>query len=538
MSDQSPRPRPVGLFGALARYGWIAVLLAVFGVLLGNVYSDRQDELYGTNGQVRLAAGPALDPIAGDRESSDRYFVAQLDLLGARSTREKVEQDAALAGADASFTTDARSRGDDTATIRAEAKTAQSAVDTFNTAVGAYRTLRREQVAAEAQSVVAALERQSTQFRASLDAVATAILKREGEFAAVQPPTATPVDRTNAILAARITDPALIDLQNSRDGLLRSLQTNATRVADIGLAAETYEPIAVLQTPKLPTNPVTPARARNAIFGAALLFLLGCALAWRASELRSELAERNAVLAGGAPVVASISMHDLSHVGQIPFGTAGQAAFADAALGLARGDKLRPLAVSVHSASASTPAAVALNLAVALHMKWPETALVDCEFEARPLSNALQLPNDLGITDLFLPQVTFDDCVRKVDPGEGHSIEFVPAGRRWTAERGDEFYLSDGIDRAVAELKKSYEFVVLSGTSLATAGSSTAVAAAVDGVILVVEPGDREGLDNALERLRRAGTPVLAMIAGTPLKDTGLKSYLYPVWRALRLRGA
>jgi len=49
---------------------------------------------------------------------------------------------------------------------------------------------------------------------------------------------------------------------------------------------------------------------------------------------------------------------------------------------------------------------------------------------------------------------------------------------------------------------------------------------------------DQAGLDNAYERLRRAGTPVLALIAGTPLKDTGLKSYLYPVWRALRLGGA
>ena len=538
MSNDAPRPQAVGLIGALARYGWIAVLLAVIGALVANVYSDRQDVRYGTNGQVRLAAGPALDPIAGDRESSDRYFVAQLDLLSARSTREKVEQDAALSGTGASFTADARSRGDDTATIRAEANTPQSAVTTFATAVAAYRTLRRDQVAAEAQGVVAALERQSAQFRVSLDGVATAIVKREADIAAALPVTATQQDRNNVVLAARTADALLIDLQNSRDGLLRSLQTNATRVADIGLAADTYEPIAVLQTPKLPTDPVAPARARNAIFGAALFLLLGCALAWRASELRVELAERNAVLSGGAPVVASISLHDLSRVEQIPLGTAGQAAFADAALGLARGDRTRPLAISVHSASASSPAAVALNLAVALHMKWPETALVDCEFEDRPLSNALELPNDLGITDLFLPQVTFDDCVRKVDPGGGHSLEFIPAGRRWTPERGDEFYLSEGIDRAVAELKKSYEFVVLSGTSLATAGSSTALAAAVDGVILVVEPGDQAGLDNAYERLRRAGTPVLALIAGTPLKDTGLKSYLYPVWRALRLGGA
>ena len=538
MSDVASRPRAVGLFGALARYGWIAVLFAVVGALVANAYSDRQEVRYGAIGQVRMASGPALDPIAGNRESTDRYFVAQLDLLGARSTREKVEQDVTLSGAGATFSADARSRGDDTATIRAEAKTPQSAVDTFTAAVGVYRTLRREQVAAEAEGVIAALERQSAQFRASLETVATAITTREREIASAQPDTATPVDRTNAILAARTADAVLIDLQSSRDGLLRSLQTNATRVADIGLATETYEPISVVQTPKLPTDPVSPARARNAIFGAALFLLLGCALAWRASEIRGELADPNAVLAGGAPVVASISLHDLSHVKQIPFGTAGQAAFADAALGLARGDTTRPLAVSVHSASATSSAAAALNLAVALHMKWPETALVDCEFEDRPLSNALQAPNDLGITDLFLSQVTFDDCVRTVDAGEGHSIEFLPAGRRWTAERGDEFYLSDGIDRAVSELKKSYEFVVLSGTSLATAGSSTALAAAVDGVILVVEPGDQAGLDNALERLRRAGTPVLAMIAGTPLKDSGLKSYLYPVWRALHFGGA
>jgi hypothetical protein len=534
MSSDSARAREVGLFSALARYGWLAVLLAVIGALVADVYSDRQPVRYGTTGQIRLAAGPAIDPITGDRENSERYFVAQLDLLGSRSTRERVEDDPTLKDLDASFSAAARSRGDDTVIIRSEAATQQSAVDTFNVAVATYRTVRREQVAAEAQALIAALDKQNTQFRTQVDEVAAAIGKREAEIFNAQPATSTPTDRTNAVLAARITDAQLINLQNNRDSILRSIQTNATRIADVGLAAETYEPISVLQTPKLPTDPTSPARARNTIFGAALFFLLGCALAWRASELRVAYEERSAVLSSGAPVAASISLSDLNRVAQIPFGTAGQAAFADAALGIARSAPARPLALSVHSASSTSPAAVALNLAVALHMKFPETVLVDCEFDDRPLSNALQFPNDLGVTDMFLPEVTFDDCVRKADPGEGHAIEFFPAGRRWTAERGDEFYLSDGIDRAVTELKKSYEFVVMSGTSLATAGTSTALAAAVDGVILVVEPGDQAGLDNAYERLRRAGAPVVALIAGTPLKDSGLRSYLYPVWQALR----
>ena len=534
MNNEAPRPGAVGLFGALARYGWVAVLLAVVGALVADIYSDQQSVRYGTSGQVRLAAGPAIDPINGDRESSERYFVAQLDLLGSRSTRERVADDATLRDFDASFTADTRSRGDDTATVRTEATTQQSAVDTFNAAVATYRTVRREQVAAEAQALIAALDRQNAAFRTSVDETSAAIAKREADIFNAQPATFTLADRTNAVLQSRITDAQLINLQNTRDSFLRSIQTNGARIADVGLAAETYEPIAVLQTPKLPTDPVSPARSRNMIFGAALFFVLGCALAWRASELRAAYAERHAVLSSGAPVAASISLSDLSRVTQIPFGTASQAAFADAALGLVRSATARPLAVSVHSASTTSPAAVSLNLAVALHMKFPETVLVDCEFDERPLSNALKSPNDLGITDIFLPEVTFDDCVRKADAGEGHAVEFFPAGRRWSAERGDEFYLSDGIDRAVAELKKSYEFVVMSGTSLATAGTSTALAAAVDGVILVVEPGDQAGLDNAYERLRRAGTPVFALIAGTPLKDSGLRSYLYPVWQALR----
>jgi hypothetical protein len=361
----------------------------VIGALAADIYSDQQAVRYGTSGQVRLAAGPAFDPLPNERASSARYFVSQLDLLGSRSTRERVEDDATVRDFDATFTAAARSRGDDTATIRTMAATEQSAVDAFNLAVATYRTVRREQVAAEAQTLIAALGRQNAAFTTSVDETAAAIAKREADIFNAQPPTFTLADRTNAVLQSRITDAQLINLQNTRDSFLRSIQTNGTRIADIGLAAETYEPIAVSQTPKVPTDPVSPARSRNTIFGAALFFVLGCALAWRASELRAAYAERHAVLSSGAPVAASISMSDLSHVAQIPFGTSGQAAFADAALGLVRSATARPLAVSVHSASSTSPGAVALNLAVALHMKFPETVLVDCEFDERPLSNAM-----------------------------------------------------------------------------------------------------------------------------------------------------
>lgn len=542
MSETRSDPPAVGLGSALARYGWLAVLFAIVGVLLAGVYSDRQGSRYTSTTQVRIGAGAELDPTRASRDVTDRYYGAQIDLLNAKSTRLLVEDDPTLSDTDPTFVAEASDRSNDVVMIRGEASTPEGAQKAANAAVAAYSKLRTDEVAADAQRVVAALDAQNTQFRTSLDQLNAAIAEREGIIAAGLPANATVTDRTNAIIAARTTDPVLVDLQARRDGTFTLLQTNNARIAEVNLTAASYQPVSILQAPLLPESPSSPARTRNAMLGGALGLLAGAALAWRAAEIRRSMIERNAALVDAAPVVGSIGPVDSARVELFYKQSDDLAVISDMALGLARRiDVPHPIVVSVHAVADRSAAGIAFNLAAALRMKWPDTALVDGEFDDRVLSTALEVPNDLGLTDFFVPQVSFADCVRPLDIGGSRVLDVVPAGRRWSSDRNEMFFLSDEIDRAVTELKKSYEFTVVSGPTVSQIGTATALAAAADGVVLVVDAEDASGLDIVLEKLRRSGTPVFGLVVRTPLKAGRIRTYLAPIefavmpWRTQRM---
>ncbi|NNM32950.1 MAG: polysaccharide biosynthesis tyrosine autokinase [Gemmatimonadetes bacterium] len=157
------------------------------------------------------------------------------------------------------------------------------------------------------------------------------------------------------------------------------------------------------------------------------------------------------------------------------------------------------------------------NIALARASVGANTLLLDADMRAGGVSEFFGIPSLTGLTEVLTGEVAMEDVVRlmrieKAKDTSSGALAVVPAGR--PTPRSAALLQGDAFRRILREAAQRYDMVVVDTPPLNVLSDAMPVAAAVDGVLLVVRGGrtERDGLEMALHRLERAGAHVVGVV--------------------------
>ena len=152
----------------------------------------------------------------------------------------------------------------------------------------------------------------------------------------------------------------------------------------------------------------------------------------------------------------------------------------------------------------------AANLAIILAQLGSNTLLIDADLRRPLLHRAFNLVQEPGLTDVLVGAATLREAVR---PNVVPKLDVLPAGA--LPPNPSELLGSGTMQRLIEELRGKYTTIIFDSPPTLAVTDATVLAAAADGVILVVRAGetDEVAAQRALAQLKR----VRARVAGTVL---------------------
>ena len=157
------------------------------------------------------------------------------------------------------------------------------------------------------------------------------------------------------------------------------------------------------------------------------------------------------------------------------------------------------------------------NLALARASVGGRTLLLDADMRAGGVSSFFGIPTLTGLSEVLSGEAELEDVVRlmqieKAKRTASGSLAVVPAGS--PTSRSAVLLQGETFQRVLTSASEAFDLVIVDTPPLNVLGDAMPVAAAVDGVLLVVRGGrtDRDGLEMALDRLRRAGAHVVGVV--------------------------
>jgi non-specific protein-tyrosine kinase len=162
---------------------------------------------------------------------------------------------------------------------------------------------------------------------------------------------------------------------------------------------------------------------------------------------------------------------------------------------------------------------VAANLAVSIAQGNRRVALVDADLRRPALHKILQVPNRVGLSDLFRSQTPPPNALRKW--GEPPTLIMTSGS---LPPNPTELLGTRKMDQILADLNKVTDMIILDSPPFIVS-DPIVLSAKVDGVLLVVKPGSTriEAVQSMLEQLQRAG----AWVVGVVLNPISLKEGYY-----------
>jgi capsular exopolysaccharide synthesis family protein len=151
------------------------------------------------------------------------------------------------------------------------------------------------------------------------------------------------------------------------------------------------------------------------------------------------------------------------------------------------------------------------NLAVVLAQAGHRVALVDSDLRRPRLHEVFGVPQAPGFTDLLLG-ADAKDSVNHIDVGGEGRLSLFTAGV--IPSNPSEMLSGRRTRQLLAEMGAHYDYVIVDSAPILPVSDSVALAASVDGV-LVVTQAERitaEEVGETVERLDRVGAPILGMV--------------------------
>ncbi len=153
---------------------------------------------------------------------------------------------------------------------------------------------------------------------------------------------------------------------------------------------------------------------------------------------------------------------------------------------------------------------IAVNLTLSMSLSGQSIVLVDADLRRPAVHAALKIQKQPGLSDVIRNKMTAKDAAREVK-NKNHKIDVITAGT--VLPNVTEIVGSKRIAAVLSDLKESFETIIVDAPPLVISDSYN-LASKVDGVILVLEPGQtREEQAKVIkEQLNRAGARVIGVV--------------------------
>ena len=508
MVDESPSTVPVAPVNVPAvvwRYKWLLVGAFFVGAALGLGWSAMQSKSYVAEAQLILT-DPRVSSVFTDNQqgiaNAPRYVRNQADYIESDLVSARAAE---LLGGDATLETvsdsvEALSAADrDVVTIRAERGTAEEAAAYADEVAIAYGQLISEEEQRKAEEATQELERSRTELQSQITELEARLAADPGDVAAI-------AERDAAVSQ-------LVSIQT----LIDELDVNS---ALFGSGVELFQPAS------LPESPSSPRPVRNAAIAAffAMLIAGGYAL-WQSVRSPRAVESGDPAPILGAPLLGTVPVLDRSDASPFPNAAVPRTVAAEAFQFIltsldfaidskprrADGRLLRSFVVtSVAAGDGKTLSAAGLAMAAAGDGR--NLVLVDADERERGLSKLTGSLTGHGLTDLAGSNgAPLDDFTATWKISDTVALTTIAAGSR--PQDTASFFRSDGFEGAMDRLEEHYEMVLVDSPPVLAVPETAEIAAEADGVILVVDRGvPLHALDDAVDLLLRAGTPVLGYI--------------------------
>ena len=161
----------------------------------------------------------------------------------------------------------------------------------------------------------------------------------------------------------------------------------------------------------------------------------------------------------------------------------------------------------------------AANLAVVLAQQGKRTLLVDADLRAGTLNDLAGTPRQPGLSEVLRGEATLEAAIRQLDLSRPVPLDLLPSGGRIADP--PELLASGAASRLMADLRASYDRIVVDSPDLLRYTDAVTIAGLADSVLIVVRSGstDRDELRHAVIRLERMGVG----IAGVVLNDVDVR---------------
>lgn len=315
--------------------------------------------------------------------------------------------------------------------------------------------------------------------------------------------------------------------ERTYSGLLEEYET--ARVNEAVRANAVY----VIEPAGLPNRPSSPKGDVNLVLGLMVGLFTGMAMAFLFENLDTRLYATEQIEAiAQAPIIGEIPRAKDNL--RIAFSGNGHSLQTEA---------FRRLRVNVLSPHMTEPvktvlvtsakdgdgkSTVAGNLALTMAQSGRRVILVDCNIHQPSIHELFNLPNETGLTDLLAGQVSIGGVIKEtnvprlqiISSGTGFLLQMnnahgiMPAGLVDRLSQGTELLGSPLMAKILAELRQTYDIVILDTPALIQITDAMVLAPFVDEIVLVVarHQSTRDALRTAQRQLSNVGAKSIGVV--------------------------
>jgi capsular exopolysaccharide synthesis family protein len=490
------RPGPT-LIESLWRYRLIVLAAALMAGTLGYFLASQQTPSYDAGARLFLAdpgRTPGLEdgfsnqvdvdefvPQQAARASSRAVFIGAADMLSPPIPLQEFIESVNLQ----------QSPADLSLTIVASSPDPERAAAMANALATSYMQFNLESEREAAARAALQLELQSEDLEARLSELELQ-LDDEGQNLAIQSQIQN--------LSLR-----LIDI----DRLVNTLRSDAELRGD---GVDVFEPAEVPEGPSRPQ-----IRLQAAAFAFMGLVSSSVWAYWYAGHSQRALNRRDPEAILGVPLLGEIPLYrtsgdnELSSLLRVDPAAAEAYEFVLSSIEFALGDDGGRSLLITSTLPGDGKTTTALQLAIAASRDRRRVVLVDADIRARGLTAVLGAQDRIGLSDLAALDLKPSDVMQRYRFSEQSQIPVVTAGQR----RGDPAALlrTHSFRRAMTGISEAAELVIVDTSPLLAVADATIVAAAADGMVIVVSHGTlMSELQKVRERLKFVSTPLLGYV--------------------------
>ncbi|HET7250548.1 MAG TPA: polysaccharide biosynthesis tyrosine autokinase [Gemmatimonadales bacterium] len=173
-----------------------------------------------------------------------------------------------------------------------------------------------------------------------------------------------------------------------------------------------------------------------------------------------------------------------------------------------------PIAIAVTSSThGEGKTMTACNLALTRASQGVQTLLIDADIRGSGVASFFRSPSpNYGLSDLLAGSADFATVCTRLRVADRNALSIIPAGS--PTPHSAELLESPEMGQLLDQAKAQYDLIVIDTPPLMGVTDAAAIAAMVDGVILVVRGGvtDREALELTLRRIARVNGQVLGVV--------------------------